>query len=234
MTTLHEAAQQALKSLRGYRREIGCEQPCDAERFVMAALEQPEQEPVAWASKRGLDRIKDFDATVYPKGGFDDAVPLYTHPPRREVEQEAHIKELEQARERDNIAFKQLLAQRDALLEAQNGKKVRNHEGGTRYQPPVEDAAITAIKTALDQPEQEPVAWWIVSKTTDEEFVSVRPNDWSDINWEKHPLYTHPPRREWRGLSEQERHRLWRKLCEGEGLDEYAEAIEAALKERNV
>jgi hypothetical protein len=54
---------------------------------------------------------------------------------------------------------------------------------------------------ALEQPEQEPVAWWIVSKTTDEEFVSVRPNDWSDINWQKHPLYTHPPRREWRSLS---------------------------------
>ena len=44
MTTLREAAQQALKSLRGYRREIGCEQPCDAERALKAALEQPEQE----------------------------------------------------------------------------------------------------------------------------------------------------------------------------------------------
>jgi DNA-binding protein Fis len=43
MTTLRQAAQQALESLRGYRREISCEQPCDAERFVMAALEQPEQ-----------------------------------------------------------------------------------------------------------------------------------------------------------------------------------------------
>ena len=43
MTTLREAAQQALKSLRGYRREIGCEQPCDAERALEAALEQPEQ-----------------------------------------------------------------------------------------------------------------------------------------------------------------------------------------------
>jgi hypothetical protein len=42
MTTLHEAAQQALKSLRGYRREINCDQPCDAERALEAALEQPE------------------------------------------------------------------------------------------------------------------------------------------------------------------------------------------------
>jgi hypothetical protein len=40
MTDLRAAAQQALKSLRGYRREIGCKQPCDAER----ALEQPEPE----------------------------------------------------------------------------------------------------------------------------------------------------------------------------------------------
>jgi hypothetical protein len=42
-----------------------------------------------------------------------------------------------------------------------------------------------------------------------------------------------PPRREWQSLSEQERHRLWRKLGEGEGIDEYARAIEAKLKEKN-
>ena len=40
-------------------------------------------------------------------------------------------------------------------------------------------------------------------------------------------------RSEWRPLSEQERHRLWRKLGEGEGIAEYAEAIEAKLKEKN-
>ena len=41
MTDLRTAAQQALKSLRGYRREIGCEQPCDAEQALVAALEKP-------------------------------------------------------------------------------------------------------------------------------------------------------------------------------------------------
>jgi hypothetical protein len=41
MTDLRDAARQALKSLRGYRREIGCKQPCDAERALEAALEQP-------------------------------------------------------------------------------------------------------------------------------------------------------------------------------------------------
>jgi hypothetical protein len=38
MTDLRDAAQQALKSLRGYRRELGCQQPCDAERALEAAL----------------------------------------------------------------------------------------------------------------------------------------------------------------------------------------------------
>ena len=41
MSDLRTAAQQALNSLRGYRREIGCEQPCDAERALEAALEKP-------------------------------------------------------------------------------------------------------------------------------------------------------------------------------------------------
>jgi len=34
----------------------------------------------------------------------------------------------------------------DALI---NGKKVRNGEGGTKYQPPLEDAAIAALKEVL-------------------------------------------------------------------------------------
>jgi hypothetical protein len=55
MSDLRTAAQQALKSLRGYRREIGCEQPCDAERALEAALEQPEQEP-----RKGEEIAADF------------------------------------------------------------------------------------------------------------------------------------------------------------------------------
>jgi hypothetical protein len=36
---------------------------------------------VAWAHKEGLEKINDFDASIYARGGFDDAVPLYTTPP---------------------------------------------------------------------------------------------------------------------------------------------------------
>jgi hypothetical protein len=91
MTTLREAAQQALKSLRGYRREISCEQPCDAERALEAALEQPEQEPVAWMSPASDSMIgkTDENGSAYhiittSKKTANNAVPLYTHPPRRE------------------------------------------------------------------------------------------------------------------------------------------------------
>jgi hypothetical protein len=35
---------------------------------------------VAWAHKEGLEKINDFDASIYARGGFDDAVPLYTTP----------------------------------------------------------------------------------------------------------------------------------------------------------
>lgn len=36
--------------------------------------------PVAWIDSRCLKKINDFDATVYAKGGFDFAQPLYLHP----------------------------------------------------------------------------------------------------------------------------------------------------------
>jgi hypothetical protein len=36
-----------------------------------------------------------------------------------------------------------------ALEALKNGKRVRNAEGGTKYQPDLEDKAITAIKQAL-------------------------------------------------------------------------------------
>ena len=51
---------------------------------VPLAIAQPKKEPVAWISKQSLAEVKDFDATVYGRGGFDDATPLYTEPPKRE------------------------------------------------------------------------------------------------------------------------------------------------------
>jgi len=81
----------------------------------------------------------------------------------------------------------------------------------------------------LAQPEQAPVAW---IQSNHLQLAQRGPFLCRVEPTQRHPdfvpLYTSPPRREWRGLSEQERHRLWRKLCEGEGLDEYAEAMRDA------
>jgi hypothetical protein len=91
MTDLREAAQQALNSLRGYRREINCEQPCDAERALEAALAESanstkpvaESEPVAWMvyTQDG----KSVCVTDNPADFIEwRSFPLYTHPPCRE------------------------------------------------------------------------------------------------------------------------------------------------------
>ena len=108
MTDLRTAAQQALEALEigydsaqaeaaqyhaamaGYRPERHVEMDANVAKIaaaitaVKAALAQQEQGPVAWASKRELARIKDFDSTIYANGGFDGAVPLYAQPPRCE------------------------------------------------------------------------------------------------------------------------------------------------------
>ena len=113
-------------------------------------------------------------------------------------------------------------------------------EAGCRFKEG--EAAITALRDALAQqdepkgggnlppplqaePVQEPVAWqWLNTAHFRKNLpVNAEPGAWN-------PLYTHPPRREWRGLTYQEIDDLqsgmqatFKDIC----------AIEAALKERN-
>jgi hypothetical protein len=51
MTKLREVAKLALESLRGYRRELDCSQPCDAERALEAELAQYDKD-VQWLKER--------------------------------------------------------------------------------------------------------------------------------------------------------------------------------------
>ena len=48
-------------------------------------------------------------------------------------------------------------AAQQALKALENGKRVRNFEGGTKYQPTLEDNAITALRAALAEPDIDPV-----------------------------------------------------------------------------
>jgi hypothetical protein len=92
--------------------------------------------------------------------------------------------------------------------------------------------AIQILRAALEQPEQEPVAWWNPQYGTDSyAFSDAQADEW------RVPLYTHPPRREWRGLTEEEMEDVWMRSPQSpsmrECLQTYARAIESKLKELN-
>jgi CheY-like chemotaxis protein len=102
------------------------------------------------------------------------------------------------------------------------------------YEGPMEQA-ITALKAALEQPEQAvPVAWmdpnsgevcrahWLESHAPER-----------DVDRFSCPLYTHPPRREWRSLSEEEIYPLYSEPSSDAEMVEFARAVEAKLKELN-
>jgi hypothetical protein len=88
------------------------------------------------------------------------------------------------------------------------------------------------LEAALEQPEQEPVAWCDIEE--DGTIHGLR--YWSEPGRREHALYTHPPRREWRGLTEEEIEAEM-PYCHNEfdlaEFKDFAHAIEAALKERN-
>ena len=93
----------------------------------------------------------------------------------------------------------------------------------TNYDPVIA-RAITAIKEALAQPEQEPVGWaehGVINWLADKQFNHTS------------FLYTTPPQRTWVGLTDEE---IWTVLqFRGYSTDtiEVAKAIEAKLKEKN-
>jgi hypothetical protein len=100
--------------------------------------------------------------------------------------------------------------------------------------------AINALRAALTQPEQEPVdikppnpegatqcivRWW-----------AETPAGWVGA-WDREALeqFTHPPRREWRSLSEEEilPRYLGRMLYSHAEMLEFFRAVEAALRSKN-
>ena len=91
--------------------------------------------------------------------------------------------------------------------------------------------AITALRDALAQEEQEPVAWRYQNSNTDHVYL-VWKKGTGGRNWT--PLYTTPPRREWRSLSEEEIDDLSRTMVKGhKSVNWLTRAVEAKLKEKN-
>ena len=102
---------------------------------------------------------------------------------------------------------------------------------------------IATLEAALEQQEQEPVAWIQpdhLQKARQAPFLCrVEPTKrMSDFV----PIYTTPPRREWRGLSVDEIDRIAKQewgedheifWFDDDGIALFARALETALKEKN-
>jgi hypothetical protein len=89
-----------------------------------------------------------------------------------------------------------------------------------------------AAQQALEQTEQEPVAWMVYTLDGKSAFVTDNPADFSDQH-KALPLYTNPPRREWQGLTDEIIDSVWPSPEGTNSIRAVAYAIEAALKERN-
>ena len=110
-----------------------------------------------------------------------------------------------------------------------------------QYQDHLRGQAITAIKEALEQPEQEPVAWSYWQSCLNDDGTQTAP--WvhrvekfkpseSIINKNIVPLYTSPPKR--KPLTHPQIHELdWPDGVPFEDILLLARAIEAKLKEKN-
>ena len=88
--------------------------------------------------------------------------------------------------------------------------------------------ALEALRQALAQPEQEPVAWMVRDQVDGCQYPSALKNPVGSINGESQPLYTAPPLKEWVGLTDDEIEHLrndqpWWMVRD----------IEAKLKEKN-
>jgi hypothetical protein len=108
-----------------------------------------------------------------------------------------------------------------------------------RYVGALRDKAMDALRAALAQQEQEPVAWvdeasiaWLAEHPRG--IITTR------LVKQKSPerqmaMYAEPPRREWQSLSDAEVQAIHQSLCNTVGSDyrTVARAIEAKLKEKN-
>jgi hypothetical protein len=143
---------------------------------------------------------------------------------------------------------------KQAVEALENGKRVRACEGGTNYQPDLEEAAITALRQAIEEAEQ----WDTSDMAHRSGGLSIEPPDYVEPvttdyheGWEEgfkagnaltppkrpvksytggEPQYaTDAPKREWQGLTDEEV-AAYSNMFNGIRL---MKAIEALLKRRN-
>ena len=113
-----------------------------------------------------------------------------------------------------------------ALDALKNGKRVRSGEGGTKYQPTLENSAIAALEAKLAKPEQDHGFDRTASHMAGEYVDTAKPKQ-EPVRWFQQ-FGDAPPRKEWVGLTNDE---IDECLCAT--TQQTAQKIEAKLKEKN-
>ncbi len=216
-----------------------------------AALEQPEQEPVACLVRNrsvrtpariaadGIDRMGDWsewkeaalsyglavtDPTRnYPQGDCQYEMRiLYTHPPRREVEQ-PESRWCSECNE--HVTTRCHGDERSCVF---NWSAIRAAHVGRRSAKPEQAAALA-------QSEQKPVGFWDGEFSEDggATLYEVPQISAFGYTYRNIPLYAQPPCHEWQSLTDEEIKNLPLYNNPSSEAVEYARAIEAKLKEKN-
>jgi hypothetical protein len=197
MSDLRDAARQALEALEN-TGDVWWNSKDEAITALKAALEQPEQEPVA-------DRAA-FERHAESLGYSVDKAPTSLAdsregPDYRDIHTHLMWKTWQAALEQDTDCHAQGICQRSGYGIGQPVQEPVD------IKPPNPEGATQCI-----------VRWW-----------AETPAGWVGA-WDREALdqFTHPPRREWRGLSEEEAAACW-----SVSTVRTWQAIEAALKEKN-
>jgi len=110
-------------------------------------------------------------------------------------------------------------AMKQALDALDNGKRVRACEGGTAYQPDLEDNAIKSLRQAIEQAEK------------------TEMKDWEAIAADQAMTIAMLKQREWVGLTEEEWTYIWKEadtdMSMQYGREDAERMIEAKLKGKN-
>jgi hypothetical protein len=109
------------------------------------------------------------------------------------------------------------------------------------HAPTVCEKLEAIVREALAQPVQEPVAWAVVGDGKFGKYEIGRETEtgldvsgyWANRGYSLVPLYTTPPKRKWVGLTGEEIQATHDTYHKRMGPMEYAQAIEAKLKEKN-
>jgi hypothetical protein len=123
-------------------------------------------------------------------------------------------------------------------LERKQAKKwdasdMAHRSGGLTVEQAEKESTLQEISDIGQEIEQEPVAWVrdLTSPqphcVTSMKYLSIAD---TDAGVKYIPVYTSPPKREWVGLTDKE---IFHADNAGQGLIEFARAIEAKLKEKN-